>query len=149
MAACAVSVNLRAPTMGETSGSALRALSLGVPLVVSDVGWFSELPDDVAVKVAVDDLEVEQLAAALDTLVGDEAVRRAMSDAARDYVAREHDLERVADLYAAALEQAAGAPTVRNAVVSEVAAAARDVGIEPGKAEADELGRRLREAGVR
>ena len=46
MAACDVLVNLRYPTMGETSGSVIRALSLGKPLVVSDVGWFSELPDD-------------------------------------------------------------------------------------------------------
>ena len=40
-----VCVSLRWPTMGETSGMAIRALSLGKPLVVSDVGWFSELPD--------------------------------------------------------------------------------------------------------
>ncbi|MGH2997111.1 MAG: glycosyltransferase family 4 protein, partial [Gaiellaceae bacterium] len=49
--ACDVCVNLRAPTMGETSGSAIRALSLGRPLVVSDLGWFSELPDGAALKV--------------------------------------------------------------------------------------------------
>ena len=54
--------------MGETSGTAIRALSLGKPLVVSDVGWFSELPDDVALKVPVDDDEVETLAAALELL---------------------------------------------------------------------------------
>ena len=34
MAACDVVVSLRSPTMGETSGSAIRALSLGKPLVV-------------------------------------------------------------------------------------------------------------------
>ena len=55
MAAADVHVNLRSPTMGETSGTAIRALSLGEPLIVSDVGWFSELPDDVALKVPVDD----------------------------------------------------------------------------------------------
>ena len=46
MAACDVLVNLRYPTMGETSGSVIRALGLAKPLLVSDVGWFSELPDD-------------------------------------------------------------------------------------------------------
>ncbi|MGH3001878.1 MAG: glycosyltransferase family 4 protein, partial [Gaiellaceae bacterium] len=65
MAACDVLVNLRYPTMGETSGSAIRALSLGKPLVVSDVGWFSELPDDAVLKVPVDEHEVQTLAAAL------------------------------------------------------------------------------------
>ena len=59
MKACDVHVSLRSPTMGETSGTAIRALSLGKPLVVSDVGWFSELPDDVALKVPVDDDEVD------------------------------------------------------------------------------------------
>ena len=44
MEACDAIVLLRAPTMGETSGAAIRALSLGKPLVVSDVGWFAELP---------------------------------------------------------------------------------------------------------
>ena len=53
MAACDACISLRAPTMGETSGSVIRALSLGRPLVVSDLGWFSELPDDVALKVPV------------------------------------------------------------------------------------------------
>ena len=35
MAACDVLVNLRSPTMGETSGSVIRGLSLGKPLLVS------------------------------------------------------------------------------------------------------------------
>ena len=65
MAACDACVLLRAPTMGETSGSAIRTLSLGKPLVVSDVGWFAELPDDVALKVPVGEGEVEALVAAL------------------------------------------------------------------------------------
>ena len=68
MIAADVHVSLRSPTMGETSGTAIRALSLGRPLIVSDVGWFSELPDDVALKVPVDEQEVDTLAAALELL---------------------------------------------------------------------------------
>ena len=60
------SIALRSPTMGETSAIVIRALSVGTPLVVSDVGWFSELPDDVALKVAPDEREVDALVAALD-----------------------------------------------------------------------------------
>src|SRR5439155_3753957 len=73
MAACDAIVGLRSPTMGETSGAAIRALSLGKPLVVSDVGWFSELPDDVALKIPVDDREIDALAAALELLAVDGA----------------------------------------------------------------------------
>ncbi len=68
--------------MGETSGTAIRALALGKPLVVSDVGWFAELPDDVALKVPVDDDEVDTLVAALDLLASRPDVRAAMGAAA-------------------------------------------------------------------
>ena len=75
MAAADVVVSLRAPTMGETSGSAIRALSLGRPLVVSDVGWFAELPDAVALKIPVGAGETETLHASLELLARDGRVR--------------------------------------------------------------------------
>ncbi len=145
MAACDVCVNLRAPTMGETSGSVIRQLSLGKPVVVSDVGWFSELPDEVALKIPVGAGEAETLHAALELLAGNEGAREAMSRAALELAGREHDLEHVAELYASALEQAAGGEAVANAVLGDVAGAAAEVGIEPGSAEATELARRLAE----
>jgi glycosyltransferase involved in cell wall biosynthesis len=145
MAGVDACVNLRHPTMGETSGSAIRSLSLGKPLVVSDVGWFSELPDEVAVKVPVDASEVETLEAALELLLTRDDVRTAMGAAAAEVARREHDLERVADLYAAALEQAVGGRAVGEAVLREVGEAAADVGISPEGAEAGEIARRLAE----
>jgi glycosyltransferase involved in cell wall biosynthesis len=148
MAASDVVVSLRAPTMGETSGSAIRALSLGRPLVVSDVGWFAELPETIALRVPVDERETDVLAATLELLARREDVRASMSLAARDHVAREHALDRVADLYAAALEDAAGGPAVRDALLGDVAAAAAEVGIEAGSEEAAAIGERLREARV-
>jgi glycosyltransferase involved in cell wall biosynthesis len=145
MAGSDVCVNLRHPTMGETSGVVIRALALGKPLVVSDVGWFSELPASAALKVAVDDTEVKTLVAALELLVAREDARAAMSCAAAALARREHDLGRVADLYVAALEEAAGGDAVGDAVLREVSDAAAEVGIEPGSAEARELARRLAE----
>jgi glycosyltransferase involved in cell wall biosynthesis len=140
-----VCVNLRHPTMGETSGSVIRSLSLGKPLVVSDVGWFSELPDEVALKASVGDDEVEALEAALELLVERPDVRAQMGAAAAELARREHDLERVADLYAGALEEAAGGDGVRDTVVREVSTAAADVGISPDSAEAGEIAKRLAE----
>jgi glycosyltransferase involved in cell wall biosynthesis len=52
-----VIVNLRHPTVGETSGSVLRALSLGRPVIVFDEGWYSELPESVCWKVSPMDYE--------------------------------------------------------------------------------------------
>ena len=129
MAACDAVVLLRAPTMGETSGSAIRTLSLGKPLVVSDLGWFAELPDDVALKVPVGEGEEEALVDAFERLA-DPAVRMRMGAAAGAYAAREHGLEHVAGLYVAALEEAAGGAVVEAAVLRDVAEAAADTGVQ-------------------
>ncbi len=140
-----VFVGLRAPTMGETSAGAIRALSVGLPLVVSDVGWFSELPDEVALRISVDEHEVDTLVAALDLLASSEPTRAAMSEAARDYVRREHDLERSAEAYTAALERAAGGGAVTDSVLAEIAQAAADVGIGADSPELAEIAARVRE----
>jgi glycosyltransferase involved in cell wall biosynthesis len=145
MAGVDICVNLRHPTMGETSGTVIRALSLGKPLIVSDVGWFSELPHDVALEVPVDEREVETLEAALELLVTRKDVRAEMGGAASELARREHDLDRVADIYASALEEAAGGDAVGEAVLREVSEAAADVGISPDGAEAREIARRLAE----
>lgn len=54
LAACDLVLNLRYPTMGETSAAALRALRTGKPCVFNNVGWFTELPDNIAVKIEPD-----------------------------------------------------------------------------------------------
>jgi glycosyltransferase involved in cell wall biosynthesis len=127
MAACDVLVNLRYPTMGETSGSVIRALSLGRPLIVSDVGWFSELPDDVVLKVPVDEYEVATLEAAIGLAVDHGP---SLGANARRYVDREHSLDHIADAYVAALETAAGGDAVDDAVLLRIAEAAVEVGID-------------------
>ena len=90
MAACDVLVNLRYPTMGETSGSVIRALSLGKPMLVSDVGWFGELPDDVVLKIPVDEYEVADARRRRSS--SPPSTGAALGAAARDYVEREHAL---------------------------------------------------------
>jgi glycosyltransferase involved in cell wall biosynthesis len=117
-------VSLRWPTMGETSGVAIRALSAGTPLVVSDVGWFAELPDEVALKVPVGPGEVDALAAAL---AGDLRDRGA---AGRALAEREHGVERVARLYAEACEEVLGLRTVEDGVLRQVAEAGAEVGVD-------------------
>jgi glycosyltransferase involved in cell wall biosynthesis len=147
MTAVDVVASLRSPTMGETSGTAIRALSLGKPLLVSDVGWFSELPDDVALKASVDERETDTLADALETLA-DPAVRATMGAAARALAEGEHDVARVAEAYVAALEEALGGRAVQDAVLREVSEAAAAVGIDPASQEAATLARALDEVDV-
>src|SRR3954447_3221857 len=141
MATCDVLVNLRYPTMGETSGSVIRALSLGKPLIVSDVGWFSELPDDAVLKVPVDEYEVATLEAALG-FAAEHGMQLGAN--ARAYVEREHALPDVAGAYAAALEVAAGGDAVADAVLWRIAEAAAEVGL----GETSELARAASDAGI-
>jgi glycosyltransferase involved in cell wall biosynthesis len=143
-----VCVNLRYPTMGETSGAAIRALVLGRPLVVSDVGWFSELPDGVAAKIPVDAWEIDMLTAVLARLAGDRELSAEMSRLALEYVEREHALEQVAELYCAALEEGAGRPLVQDSVVAEVAEAVVHVGLAERDGELREVAGALREVGL-
>lgn len=44
-------INLRNPTVGETSATALRAMAAAKPLIVDDHGWYSEIPPEAAVKI--------------------------------------------------------------------------------------------------
>jgi glycosyltransferase involved in cell wall biosynthesis len=145
LAATDICVSLRYPTMGETSGIAVRALEAGCPQIVSDIGWFSELPEEVALKVPVGGDEVDVLAAQLERLAGDSDLRAAMAAAARAHGVRGHGLERVADAYVAALEEAAGGEAVRDAVRKDVALAASEVGLSPGGPALDEIAEGLRE----
>ena len=65
----------------------LRALACGRPLLVSDDGWFRELPDDCAVKVDIGEDEVDSIARALAQLAAEPDRRAAMSSAALSYAA--------------------------------------------------------------
>ena len=148
ISAADVLVNLRSPTMGETSAMVVRALSVGKPLVVNDLGWFSELPDAVALKVPADEQETNALDDALETLAADPGLRERMASAAVELARTEHDLEHAADLYVAALEEAAGLESVERAVVRDVATAAAELDVDPDSPELSDVAGRLRDAGL-
>jgi glycosyltransferase involved in cell wall biosynthesis len=100
MAACDVAVNLRHPTAGETSGTVIRLLGLGKPLIVNETGSFAEIPDGAAAKVPLDDAEEDLLLAYLRALALDEGLRQAMGENARRHVALHHTLAGSARGYA-------------------------------------------------
>ena len=87
MAACDIVLNLRYPTVGESSGTLLRALGLGKAVLVSEVGSFQEFPDDVCLKVPVGAGEEDLIFEYLNLLVSRPEVARALGERARDYVA--------------------------------------------------------------
>ncbi len=69
-------INLRWPTMGEASASQLRYWSAALPTLVSDVGWYGELPDDAVCKISVDNETADLLAVFEDALSSPDKYRR-------------------------------------------------------------------------
>lgn len=99
MAACDVVLNLRYPTVGESSGTHLRALGLGRAVIVSDVGSFSEFPDEICLKVPVDAHEEDTLFEYMRLLAERPEVRQTLGKAARIWVERECNWDSVAERY--------------------------------------------------
>ena len=79
MAACDAIVSLRSPTMGETSGLGdPRAVARQAARRLATSAGSPSCPTTSAIKVPVDEHEVEALAAALERLAADPAAREAM-----------------------------------------------------------------------
>ena len=108
VAACDIVLNLRYPTVGENSGTLMRALGLGKAVVVSQVGSFSELPETICLKAPVDASEEDHLFEYLNLLVSRPEVRRALGARAREWVETECTWPKVARRYADFLERVAG-----------------------------------------
>jgi len=98
-----ICLNLRYPTVGETSGTLLRALGLGRAVIVSDVGAFSDLPDEICFKVPVDDTEIDILFEYMNLLVSRPDVAQAVGERARNHVASECGWSSVGKLFSHAL----------------------------------------------
>lgn len=107
IAACDVILNLRHPTVGETSGTLMRALGLGKAVITSDIGAFSELPDDVCLKVGIEPAEEDLLFEQMYLLVTRPDLRHALGDGARRWVEHECQWNIVAERYASFLESVA------------------------------------------
>ena len=152
MQAVDIAVNLRFPTGGETSGTALRLLGLGQTVIVSEIGWLSEIPDDAVAKVPVNDREEQSLLAALWTLAEEPELRRAMGANARRWALEQHAPDLAAERYVQAIQRLAacqprrstswleratqgGAPSLRETIVSEVGEALFDLGADETESE--------------
>lgn len=105
MGACDFCLNLRYPTQGESSASLHRMLGMGKPAIVTDVGTFSDYPDDVVIKVRYDAHEIDDICMAIRLLSNNrkELVRR--SEAAVRFAKENCDIRKNAQRYAMFFEQ--------------------------------------------
>jgi len=70
-----------------------------------------------------------------------------MGDGGRALAQGEHQLDRVAEAYVAALEEAAGGAVVQHAVLGEIARAAEETGLSANGDALSDVAERLREVG--
>jgi glycosyltransferase involved in cell wall biosynthesis len=123
-----VAVNLRFPTVGETSAAVCRLAGTGLPVVVSDVGWFRELPDGFASKIPVGEGEAEAIAEALGSLATDEALRLSRAGTARAW-GETHSPARIAAAYARLIRAVVDGRAPTLGLLGRVARAAAAAGV--------------------
>ena len=97
-----VCINLRFPAMEGASASAIEEMLYGKPLIVTNVGFYRELPDDGVIKI--EPQAENQLTAVLERLLLNPVERERMGKALKQYAERQFR----ADGYAAASIEFAG-----------------------------------------
>lgn len=97
-----VALQLRTLSNGEASAAVTDCMARGVPLVVTDQGWFAELPGEAVVKVPLT-VTASELAAAIATVIDDPGVSEGLAAAALGH-ARANSFEAVAARYLELLE---------------------------------------------
>ena len=91
-------VNLRDPSMGESSATLLHSLALGKPVMVSDVNQYMEFPDSVCWKVPRDDCEYH-LYNYLKVLMNNRCLRKQLSENSLEF-SKLFDVNLIAKRYA-------------------------------------------------
>ena len=103
-----IAVQLRYPHVGGTPYTPLRLLGLGVPTIISDIEPLAEIPDDVVVRVSPNDADEETMVfAAMDYLLTHKDVARALSENAKRYIARKHNIVTIAEQHVAFIQEVA------------------------------------------
>jgi glycosyltransferase involved in cell wall biosynthesis len=97
-------VNLRYPSMGESSSTLTRAMALGKPCIISNDGSFGDLPTEAAMKIDLGENEVRDLAASIDRLAGDKAARAALGGAGQRYTETTLNASKVAAKFKRVIE---------------------------------------------
>jgi glycosyltransferase involved in cell wall biosynthesis len=116
-----ICLNLRFPFKGESSAALLRILSVGKPTVVTDIGSFSDFPNDVVFKIPQPNQsnEVEEIFKALTLLTENMEYKKFLSVNASAYVAREHSPRRCATLYSDFIKQVMRSPKTKQKMLAD------------------------------
>jgi glycosyltransferase involved in cell wall biosynthesis len=132
-------INLRLPAMEGASASCIEQMLYGKPVIVTDTGFFSELPDDCVRKVRPAH-ELEDLTRHLNRLIADRKAAQAMGMRARRYAEESFRPEEYArQVLEFADEVKALDPAFR--LADTVGAELRAIGVTPGMEIVDAVAR--------
>lgn len=98
-----LSIQLRAFSRGESSGTIIDCMAYGLPVIANAHGSFAELPSDI-VQLLADNFTDAELVIALEKLYGDQELRLALREKSCNYVKTNCTSSHCATLYAQALE---------------------------------------------
>ncbi len=98
-------INLRYPSMGESSATLCEAFKYGKAVIVSDLNQYTEFPDEVCWKVPICEQEQELLKQYLMCLIDKKEVRMALGENARNYADHVLKPENIAAQYYKFLEK--------------------------------------------
>ena len=94
-----ISVNLRHPSAGETSGMTMRMMALGKATIVTRGDETAAFPTDAVIRVDAGEPETEMLAHYLCLLAQHPELRSVLGNSARRYLAEHHSLDKVSAQY--------------------------------------------------
>lgn len=92
-------VNLRYPSMGESSGPLCEAFKYRKPVIVSNINQYKEYPDEVCWKVDVGENEVGQLVCYIEKLLKEPNIRNTLASNAYTYSNSILSINRIAKMY--------------------------------------------------
>jgi glycosyltransferase involved in cell wall biosynthesis len=89
IAAAHLAFNLRHPTMGEASGGILRSWVHATPTLVTNAGWYADLPDGIVRKISIEN-ERADLVQALKDLASNPKIYQALGNQAKEFALTNH-----------------------------------------------------------
>jgi glycosyltransferase involved in cell wall biosynthesis len=109
-----VILNLRSPLVRQWSGTLMRGLAAGKPVIISDVPYWASMPDDVCSRVTTGGAEVAQLTEQLDKFRVDDDLRRDIGARARSWFEENATVRRMAEGYLDVIEEVTGTVVARD-----------------------------------
>ncbi|OHD14694.1 MAG: hypothetical protein A2086_16800 [Spirochaetes bacterium GWD1_27_9] len=95
-------INLRFPSMGESSGTLLHSLAAGKPVIVSDYNQYKEFPDDVCPKIPLKN-PIEHLYKEIKNFIDNRELLKTYSEKAKEY-SETLSIEKICEEYKKVIE---------------------------------------------